>query len=110
MSLDIPFSNRFANFSEEVILDGVSYRLDFTYNVRSRQWSMSVLDIDLIPLIEGIPLVLNFNLFAQYPGRDLPPGEFYVVDTTDKEESVTRDNIGIITTLVYIEEDELATI
>lgn len=107
MSVDIPFFNTFANFSQELTLDGVSYRLDFTYNWRSMQWSMSILDIDQNPLVCGIPLVLNFNLFYQYPGRDLPKGEFYVVDTTDEEEKVTRGNMGPILILTYIPEDEL---
>ena len=110
MPLTIPFTNEFANFSEELTLEEQSYRLEFVYNVRSEQWSMSILDIDLTPLVQGVPLVLNFNLFAQYPGRGLPLGEFYVVDTTDEEIKVTRDNMGVILHLVYIPEDELDTI
>lgn len=110
MALKIPFSNTFSNFSEDITLEGVPYKLEFTYNTRSTQWLMSVLDIDSTALINGIPLVLNFNLLTQYPGRDLPPGEFYVIDTTQKEETVTRDNIGPVLSLIYIPEDELATI
>jgi len=107
MSVDIPFFNRFANFSEELTVDGISYRLEFTYNGRSAQWSMSIFDIDQNPLVCGVPLVMNFNLFYQYPGRGLPKGEFYVVDTTEEEERVTRENMGTILTLTYIPEAEL---
>jgi hypothetical protein len=110
MPLTIPFFNDIANFSEELTLEDTSYRLEFVYNWRSGQWSMSVLDIDLIPLVSGIPLVTNFNLFDQYPGRNLPAGEFYVVDTTEEEIEVTRENMGTILELVYIPEDELDTI
>lgn len=110
MPLTIPFSNEFANFSEEVTLEDTSYRLEFRYNGRSGQWTMNVLDIDLNPLIAGVPLVLNFSLFDQYPGRNLPPGEFYVVDTTEKERAIDRGNMGTILSLVYIGEDELDTI
>lgn len=110
MPVTIPFSNEFANFSEEVTLEDTSYRLEFTYNTRSGQWTMSVLDIDLVPLIYGVPLVMNFSLFDQYPGRSLPAGEFYVVDTTEKEKAIDRVNMGTILFLVYIPEDELDTI
>lgn len=110
MPLTIPFSNQFANFSEEVTLDGVSYRLEFKYNSRSGQWTLSILDIDGVALVSGIPLVLNFNLFEQYPDRGLPPGEFYVVDTTDKEVAVDRDNMGVILNLIYIPEAEVDSI
>lgn len=110
MSLKIPFSNNFSNFSEDVTLEGIPYKFEFKYNVRSEQWTMSILDIDLISLIDGIKLVMNFNLLEQYPGRNLPGGEFYVIDTTGEEVAIDRDNIGPILSLMYITEDELASV
>lgn len=110
MPIDIPFINKFSNFSEEVVLEDTTYTLDFIYNNRNGQWSMSIIDINLIPLVQGVPLITLFSLFDQYPNEDLPGGVFFVIDTTDKEEKVTRDNIGSILSLTYIPEDELDTI
>lgn len=110
MPVIIPFSTEFSNFREEVSLEDSIYRFEFTWNWRAEQWTMRVLDIDDNPLVSGIPLVLNFNLFAQYPGRRLPGGEFYCIDTTEKEKKITRENMGDLIQLCYIPEAEVDTI
>lgn len=110
MPVVIPFTNDFSNFSEEVTIDDVTYRLDFIYNNRSGVWSMSVLDLDLNPIISGVALVLNYDLLAQFPGIGLPEGEMYAIDTTEKEEKIDRKNIGPIITLIYLTEEEVASI
>jgi len=110
MPVVIPFDNTFSNFSEEVTLEDVSYIFNFTYNGRSEQWSMSIHDIDDNHIVDGIALIMNFNLFDQYRTADLPPGEMYIVDTTGLEEKVTRENMGSILELVYIPEDEVDSI
>jgi len=107
MSVVIPFSTEFANFSEQITLDNQLFRFDFLWNGRAEQWDMSVLDVNLTPLVEGIKLVLGYSLFDQWVDRGLPPGELYAVDTTEEEIRITRTNLGTIVELIYIPEDEL---
>jgi len=110
MSLTLPIQNTFSNFSQEITLDGVSYRFEFTYNTRSFQWAMSIFDIDQNAIVEGIKLVLEYELLDQYRAYNLPPGELYCIDTTDEVIEITRENFGDAVQLVYITEAEVDTI
>lgn len=107
MSQVIPFFNVNSYFREEVILDDVSYLLDFGWNERYQQWDLSILLPDETVILSGIKLVLNYQLFDTFEYLALPPGELYCVDTTEKETEVTRDNLGDTVQLVYIPEAEL---
>lgn len=110
MAFNLPIDSNFSNFSQQMDLDGVSYNLTFLYNSSSSQWTLSISDIDEIHIIDGLKLVLNSNLFSQYPSIGLPPGELYCIDTTGKEKEVTRENLGSIIELIYVPEAEIDTI
>lgn len=105
----IPFSD-FASFDQEVSLDLVPYRISFDYNVSYGFWTMTVKTRDLVVLAAGIKLVLYYDLFNQLPGRGLPPGRLFIVDTTDEIKKIDRDNIIDPLAIVYLEEAELDAI
>ena len=109
MPQSIPFSD-LSNFSQEIAIDGLPYRFSFIWNERFSFWTMSILTRDLTKIISGIKLVLGYNLFDQYPGRGLPPGELYAVDMTESHEKINRTNILDDVQLIYIEESELDTV
>jgi len=108
MSVEIlPITADVSNFSEEITLENVPFRFDFVFNNRSNQWSMSVLNINLTPIVEGIKLVLNYGMFEQFRSYDLPPGELYAIDSTGDEIEITRTNLGNTVLLIYILEDQV---
>ena len=106
MSVVIPFKD-FASFEQEVQLDGVPYRILIDYNVRFEYWTISFKDRNLNEIVSGIKLVLSYDLLDQYPGRGLPPGELFVIDTTGDIDKIDRYNIIEKLALVYIPEDEV---
>ena len=85
MSITLPLNNIYSNYSFSSALDGSTYRFVFIYNGRSKQWVMNISDINRNPIINGIKLVLNYSLLDQYTHLNLPPGELYAIDTTEKE-------------------------
>ena len=106
--LAIPFSTLPA-FTQTVTLDGSVYRLSFAWNYRAGYWSMSILDAGGIPLIQGLRIVLNLDLFRQFPGRGLPPGVLYAVDPSDTISDPAFDDISAgRVILVYLTEADLA--
>jgi len=107
MSEVIPIFNELANFREEIILDDISFLFDFTFNERSGQWNMSILQPDETPIMYGIKLVLNYELFDQFQHLSLPPGNLFCIDTTEGESEVNRTNFGTTVELVYIPEAEV---
>jgi len=102
----IPFTD-FASFEEEVPLDKIPFRVSFDYNVRYGFWTMSFANRDNTLIIEGIKLVTRYNLLDQYQALEVPPGELYVIDTTDEIDKIDRENILDPLALVYIGEDEV---
>jgi hypothetical protein len=105
--LVLPFSEAPA-FSQEVTLDDVPYRFRFIWNTRFEFWSMSIFDREFTPIVQGIKVVLGYELISLYRGLPVPPGEIYTVDTTDEVVRIGRDDIpdGVVQ-LVYVPESEL---
>jgi len=106
----IPFDNSFASFSEEVTLDNVPYLLTFNYNIRFDFWTVSFKTRDETAIADGIKIVLNYELIRKYPELGLPPGALFAIDTTGKEERVSRYNLGDTVQLYYLSEDEVDAI
>jgi hypothetical protein len=110
MSEIIPIDNSLASQELEVVLDGIPYNINFTYNSRFDFWTMSFKNLEDQSLVAGIKVVLGYPLLGQYVDSGLPKGEIFAIDTTDKETSVNRENFGETVQLAYITEDELASI
>ena len=109
MPVEIPFFD-IASFSEEVILEGLPYVFKFTYNDTNEFWSLGVYTRDEVAIVSGLKLVLDYDLFDQFPGRGLPPGSLFAVDTTDSRVKIDRTNILDIIKLLYYTEDEVAAV
>lgn len=106
----IPFSE-FPAFTQEVTLDEVPYRFQFVWNFRGQYYTLSIFDRELNPIVQGIKVVVGYELISIYNGADVPPGELYVVDTTDEVERITQDDlINGVVQIVYIPEDEVAAL
>lgn len=105
----IPFT-QFPAFSEEIILDNIPYRFSFSWNTRGEFWSMIIQDRSEVVLIAGVKLILNFPLLFMHPGKNLPPGELWVIDTTESLERIGRTDFENNVSLIYLTEEENATI
>ncbi|MCK5609855.1 hypothetical protein KAR91_48735 [Candidatus Pacearchaeota archaeon] len=105
----IPFAE-FPAFTEEIILDNIPYRFTFTWNGRGEFWVFSIADRDEVKLISGIKVLIDFELLRKYPGRGTPPGELYAIDPSGQLETIGRNDFQDQASLVYVEEDEVATI
>lgn len=109
MSVIIPFFNDQASFQEEVTLDGIPYLFKFTYNNRYDFWSMDILTKDEEPIVQGLKIVLNYELISRFRYLGVPAGELYAIDSTEKETRVNRENLGNTVQLFYVESSELET-
>lgn len=103
----IPFKE-FPSFIEEITLDNVPYRLFFNWNTRGEFWSLIFQDKENNDLA-AIKLVLEYELISNYPDYGLPPGNLYVVDTTDSTDKIGRYDFvnNRALQLVYVPEDEV---
>jgi len=102
----IPFK-QFPQFTESILLDGTSFKFQFTWNTRGTTWNMAIFDTDENLLASGFSLVMSYELISNFPGRGLPPGQIYVIDPSNTIRRVTFDNIDADVFVVYIPEAEV---
>jgi hypothetical protein len=91
-NLIIPFFET-PSFQEEVTLDGIVYSLIISWNSLGAFWVLSIFDRDLNPIILGIKLVLNYELFKMHPKLNSPKGELYVIDIKEGSGTISFEDL-----------------
>lgn len=99
---------KFSSFTQEVTLDDVPYRLKLSWNTRGEYWSLIFRTREEEDIL-AIKLVLNYELISDYPDYGLPKGQLYVVDTTESNEPIGRNDFTNDRNLllVYVPEEEV---
>lgn len=107
MASIIPFPNNLPSFTQSMVLEGVSYVFNFKWNTRGEFWTFNINDDQTDPLIEGIQIVLNFEMLGQYQYKAIPQGKLYALDTSGSVEPIAYEDMfnGRIT-LLYLDEGE----
>lgn len=86
-------------------IDGVEYRLRFTYNEKYDYWSFGLYQSAGDPIIAMTKIVPNFPIFHYYTYKDIPDGIFGCLSDTDH---VGRQAFNDKTAeFVYIPNEEL---
>lgn len=107
MSLTIPIVPGDAFFDLQAVLDGVTYTLQFRWNVRLEAWFMDILDEQGVTmLLAGLRLVANWPLGAYNTGRQ-PPGAFVAFDTSGEGLDPGLDDLGDRVQLKYFTAEDL---
>lgn len=107
MAVIIP-SKKFAHYEMEVTLDGTPYIIIRKWNSRGGFWIMNWLDRNRNVLVNGLKIVVNYELIKWYPDRGLPPGLLIAVDDKATTGRIQRNDFtnGRLS-LVYYEESEI---
>jgi hypothetical protein len=110
LRVDIPLSEGapLPFFDMQAPLDGVTYTLQFRWNVRASSWYMDVLDEQSETVfLAGLRLCSDWPLAAYITGRS-PPGGFVVVDSTGQGADPDVASLGVRHRLLYFTAAELA--
>ena len=105
--LEIPLRNDQAAFRITVQLDGVTYRLRFSWNGRVAAWMIDLLTSADVPIVTGVQLVGDWDLFGRFIGDALPKGRLVLVDTSGKGAAPGRYELWDRVKLVYVPAEEL---
>ncbi len=106
----IPVFNDYADYSESVVLDGSPYRLAFSWNTRGEYWSLTVSDSSGNVLVDGLKLIINFELISEYAAAGFPLGALMAIDTTGTLTRIGRNDLGEKVKLYYLTGEELAQV
>lgn len=103
----IPTSQTSEFYSQQTVLDGQNYTLEFEWNRREEAWYMAMLTDQEEPILYDIKLVVDFPLGRREQDPRMPPGLLLAVDTSGEQLSPAIDDLGTRVILVYIEESDL---
>lgn len=109
MPVELPIASLNAIWSESVALDGVVYRLTFTWSTRSQAWYMTIAEDDGTAIVSGIKILPQISLLQRHKDERLPPGVLYAFDVIegDNAERPTKSQLGNKLKLIYTTRAEL---
>lgn len=104
------FQKRTARYEYDIEMDSRLFHLAFSWNDREESWYMDIMDSKREPIINGIKMVINYNLLLQYRAyRELPQGSMILYDAQQDpvNSQVTFDNFGKRYQLIFLTNEEL---
>ena len=104
MKAIIPLDNELPSYDMDIDLLGIQYNLSISWNVRGEFWHFILSDATGLKIASGVGQT-NYPLFANNTDDKFPKGLFWLVDTTDKNQDITRDNFGTEIILIFTDED-----
>lgn len=99
------YAEQTARWSSRFDLDNRRFLFYFSWNTRCNYWELSIYDENDVLLAAGIRLVTLIDLLDLHRRRvkQLPKGELLLVQNSDKVSELSRDNLGIDYSILYVE-------
>lgn len=104
----IPCRPDLPHYDMQVVLDGVTYTLEFRWNTRESVWKMDLKTEDETPILSSVKVVVNFPLCARVASANRLPGKLVAFDTTNLQINPGFEDLGDRVTLLYLTETEYA--
>lgn len=110
--VQIPLRNDLFDWSLDVALDGVTFRLRFWWcdtlngsaiadGATTGAWYLSIFQPDGTPLLQGLRCVVNWPMGGRFKDARLPAGTLTFLDTTGSGLSPGMTDLGQRVVLLY---------
>jgi len=107
--VQLPVRTDLPAYDIQTELDGVLYTLGFSYNARAGYWVMDISDANETPILMGIRIISGWLLTDRFVMDNLPPGDFFVFDTSGKNADPLQDDFGTTKLMMYADASEAAS-
>jgi hypothetical protein len=100
----LPLANDVPWYLYFISLSATQYVQRFRFNTRMNRWIMDIADSMNNDILDSVPLLINRNLTGQFnylPG--FPPGQFFVLDSTNQGTQPTRYSFGVDHLAYYLD-------
>jgi hypothetical protein len=88
----IPFGST-PSFLIDVPLQSLVYRFKYKWSSRFEYWEVGIYDTQDNVLIEGLKIVLNYNIIAQYVDRNLPRGKIIPIRVSGETRKIEKEEL-----------------
>jgi len=99
--IELPIRADLSSYSFVVTLEQVNYTLSFKYNDRRGLWSMAIGDDSGLPIVSSINMQSGFDLIGNITSKNLPPGNFALIDETGEGNDPDLITFGEDVKLIY---------
>ena len=106
----IPADSSAPYYEIEIELDGVEFKLEFSFNDRDDAWYMTISSTDDTLLRAGIRIVNEWVLLRLWAEATRPEGEIVSVNQGEVLDPPTLEQLGEEVVLTYLDADEIASI
>ena len=98
---DLPTSTTLPFYNFEVELDGVTFKLEFKFNVRGDTWYMTILDPNDNILRAGLRVVNEYTILRLWQEATRPDGEIIAIPLGGQTTPATLEQLGEDVILTY---------
>ena len=102
----IPVFEQNPAYEYSIQLEGVSYRLTFTWNERTKAWYLDIADDNGTEIVSGKRIIHTWPLFGRYALDTLPPGSFFALVLDDSDLDPLFEDLGTRVSLTYLAASE----
>ncbi len=82
-------------------LEGVTYTFRIKWNFRASRFIMDIATAQGEAILEGIPMVVSWPLIGRFKDDRLPPGEIFILDTSDANSEPGEESLGVTHYVLY---------
>jgi hypothetical protein len=97
----LPLDSLDSQYSVDVSLSLISYRLSLYWNERGQFWTLDIADTNEVIIAASIKLVADWELLGNLTQDGLPPGKLLCVDMSGASLDPGPDDLGTRVILVY---------
>ncbi len=106
----LPIVRNSTSFITDVVLSNKVYKLKYVYNVRDAAWFLSISKQDDTALLNGVKIVVSWELLSKFKDEELPPGELFVLDKTGTGLPIEKNDLGARVELIYLNESDIESL
>lgn len=99
----MPMRNDFPSYTFKSDLTDVIYTINVRFNTRMQRWIIDVLDASGNPIVVGLPVLLEVDLYGRFVRETLPAGKLIPIADTLDQPQPTRNSFGNTHSLLYVQ-------
>lgn len=93
--------------TSQVQLGDTVFVVVWRWNARDGAWYFGLMDVDGVPIVHGVRVVLSVDLLEGVSDSRRPPGRIVVVDSAKRGKEPGLVDLGTHIKVVYIRPEEL---
>lgn len=105
--IEIPLDANLPNFEFNISLELFKYRFHFLWNERMQLWTVDIGTTDGVDMVNGQPVWVSYSITDRFKNPLLPKGVLLFVDSSGKNLTPGRDDLGNRVKFYYIPSDEI---